>query len=100
MKRRISLLLLKEDLTEKDICLLNELGFSSEGSTTYSKKYGADGFQVILNPVIPNGYLKVVIGYMNENIEENYLDEVANISPIYEDITFLYYMGILIKESE
>lgn len=92
------MLTVKEELTEKDKCLLWDLGFEVEG-ITYSKKYGDSGFQVILNPVMC-GHLKVVIGYMNENIEEAYLDDVTDISPIYEDITFLYYMGVLIKESE
>jgi len=96
------LLLVKEDLTEKDECLLYNLGFRAEG-ITYSKKYGVNGFQVILNPAMLNGYSKVVIGYMNndiEDIEESYIDDTFDINPIYSDITILHCMGILIKESE
>lgn len=89
----------KEYLTKENINDLIGFGFKSENGLTYYLSYG-EYFELILNPHINDNHENrmVIINYLNENPDEDYIDEYIDVSEAYSDIELLISAGIIIKE--
>jgi len=79
----------KESFTEEDIRNLVSRGFENgyEGKPVYFKDYGE--FALILNPCMYDGSGKVIINYLNENVQKTEIDEGVEVFDIYDDLCWL-----------
>lgn len=92
------MLLVKENLTEDDKLKLERMGFVNTVDITWYKDFG-ENFSIILTyegRKIRKGRLS--INYLDENIEDNYVDNTIDASEIYEEIALLIANGIVLKE--
>lgn len=86
-----------KDLEQKDLEYLSSIGFITHTGSPYME---FDNFSIILNPATKLGYGTIVICYLNEDVDSDYIEETVPLFELYDTTQKLIEQGIIYVESE